>query len=119
MPLYMAGSEKAPVTFKFSIAAALLEDTVLFIRRNGAPDVIYLGPYRDTIVVQAGNELTKGKGYDTLMIALLRKKTHEIYVTEQEARFWQANRTVKIEFLSQAVVDEATGEPAALKVSAE
>lgn len=75
--------------------------------------MVYHGPQVDHIQVQVGKQLRGEDGGDNLRFELLDPVNHSICVSEQQRAFniWQAGPQVKIEFLPEARMDEATGTP--------
>lgn len=83
------------------------------VRSSRIDAMVYQGPQVDHIPVQVGRQLRGEDGGDNLRFELLDPANHSICVSEQQRAFnvWQAGPQVKIEFLSEAQVDEATGTP--------
>lgn len=88
-------------------------DTLMRVlsRRINAP--IYQGTPTNRIPVQVSDQLRGEDGGDNLRFELLTPGTRTICVSEQQRAFgiWQAGPQVKIEFLPEARMDEATGTP--------
>lgn len=84
--------------------------------RINAP--IYQGTPTNRIPVQVSDQLRGEDGGDNLRFELLTPGTRTICVSEQQRAFgiWQAGPQVKIEFLPEARMGEATGTPRRLLV---
>ena len=120
-PMYAANPNQpsASVTFKFNLEPALLSNTILIIESSKAGRYVYRDQYQDVIVIQAGQDLLRGRGGDSLEFRLLNKKTHEACTGWHESEpFWQANKTVYMDLLPFRELNEI-GLPVMFKVRIE
>ncbi len=119
-PVYQAaGRQQQKVLFAFNLAPAQVGDVTLVIRSNDHSILIYRGPYQQEISVSADPSFFEEGGQDSFKFLILKKDSNEVLVAEHEARFWLANKRVRIDFLPERAIDEKTGVPVAFKVSVE
>ena len=120
-PIYAPSKNEptAPVTFRFNLPAALLSDTIFIIESNKADCIIYRDTYQDKFTIQADKNLLNDGGGDSFQFSLWNKKTYEVCSAGHESEpFWQANKTVHVEFLPFRELNEI-GLPVVWKVRIE
>lgn len=120
-PVYenKTGTPSLPVTFKFNLDSDLMKNSTLFIYSYKASKNVYMGPYAQTLVIQAGTDLLRDSGGDSLQIRIFDGKEFSSCTAVHESEpFWQANKTVFMDFLSQRELN-SIGLPVAFKVRIE
>ena len=113
------GEALAPVTFHFDLGTIVRSDTIMVILSNSSQRIIYKKAYQSPFTIQAGSAILEGKGFDHFKILFFNTKTHEVYVGEHEAAFWQAHKHIYIELLPFREMDTEIGVPVAFKVRVE
>lgn len=92
----------------FNLARSAMEDVQMFMTSYKSGRMVYRGPYKAILKIQAGEALMEHDGMDTFRFVFVNAKKGLVCSGEQEVggRAWRSDRPALIEFLPYRELDD-------------